>query len=89
MPPVKRVTHRDVARHAGVSPAVVSYVINNGPRATAPDTRERVLQAIAELSYQPNASARGLRGQRTPPSASLPTIITPWTHSCPRTRPIS
>jgi len=65
MPPTKRVTHRDVARHAGVSPAVVSYVINNGPRATAPDTRARVLQAIAELSYQPNASARGLRGQRT------------------------
>jgi DNA-binding LacI/PurR family transcriptional regulator len=65
MPPMKRVTHRDVARRAGVSTAVVSYVINNGPRATAPDTRDRVLAAIAELSYQPNASARGLRGQRT------------------------
>lgn len=65
MPPTKRVTHRDVAHRAGVSPAVVSYVINNGPRVTAPETRERVLKAIAELSYQPNASARGLRGRRT------------------------
>ncbi len=65
MASTKRATHRDVARRAGVSTAVVSYVINNGPRGTAPETRERVLQAIADLSYQPNASARGLRGRRT------------------------
>jgi len=65
MTPTKRATHRDVARRAGVSTAVVSYVINNGPRGTASETRERVLKAIAELSYQPNASARGLRGRRT------------------------
>lgn len=61
----KRVTHRDVARRAQVSPAVVSYVINNGPRPTSPETRERVLAAIKELSYHPNAAARGLRVQRT------------------------
>jgi LacI family transcriptional regulator len=61
----KRVTHRDVARLAHVSPAVVSYVINNGPRPTAPETRERVLKAIEELSYHPNAAARGLRARRT------------------------
>ena len=61
----RRATHRDVARHAGVSPAVVSYVINGGPRTTAPETRERVLRAIQELGYQPNMMARGLRVQRT------------------------
>ncbi len=61
----KRVTHRDVARLAHVSPAVVSYVINNGPRPTSPETRERVLKAIEELSYHPNAAARGLRVRRT------------------------
>lgn len=60
-----RVTNRDVARHAGVSTAVVSYVINNGPRPTSPEVRERVLQAIQELDYHPNAVARGLRHQRT------------------------
>jgi LacI family transcriptional regulator len=65
MPPKKRVTHRDVARLAGVSPAVVSYVINNGPRAASPEARRRVLEAIETLSYHPNASARGLRWQRT------------------------
>jgi len=63
--PPRRITHRDVALRAGVSPAVVSYVINDGPRTTSPRTRERVLQAIAELDYHPNAMARGLRAQRT------------------------
>jgi len=61
----RRVTHRDVARRAGVSPAVVSYVINNGPRAASPQARARVLEAIDELDYHPNAFARGLRSQRT------------------------
>ena len=57
----RRVRHRDVARRAGVSPAVVSYVINNGPRATSPGARARVLQAITELDYHPNAVARAAR----------------------------
>jgi LacI family transcriptional regulator len=61
----RRVTHRDVARRAGVSPAVVSYVINNGPRSASPEARARVLEAIDELDYHPNAFARGLRSQRT------------------------
>lgn len=61
----RRVTPRDVARRAGVSPAVVSYVINNGPRAASPEARARVLEAIDELDYHPNAFARGLRSQRT------------------------
>jgi LacI family transcriptional regulator len=61
----RRVTHLDVARRAGVSPAVVSYVINNGPRAASPEARARVLQAIEDLDYHPNAVARGLRSQRT------------------------
>src|SRR5689334_10748455 len=61
----RRVTHRDVARRAGVSPAVVSYVINNGPRAASPAARARVLKAIEDLDYHPNAVARGLRAQRT------------------------
>jgi len=64
-PPKRRATHRDVAQLAGVSTAVVSYVINNGPRQTSPEVRERVLKAIAELDYHPNAFARGLRARRT------------------------
>lgn len=55
------VTRTDVALRAGVSSAVVSYVVNSGPRNVAPETRERVLQAILELGYHPNASARALK----------------------------
>jgi len=70
---VKRtMTRDDVARNAGVSPATVSYVINNGPRNVANETREKVLQAIKELGYQPNALARNLRMQK---SNSLGLII--------------
>ena len=61
----KRVTHRDVAKLAGVSTAVVSYVVNNGPRPTSPAVRERVLNAIQSLDYYPHAVARGLRARRT------------------------
>ena len=49
------VTRTDVAKHAGVSSAVVSYVVNSGPKNVAPETRERVLKAIEELGYRPNA----------------------------------
>ncbi|MHA6508415.1 LacI family DNA-binding transcriptional regulator [Tessaracoccus sp. Y1736] len=53
-------TRDDVARLAGVSSAVVSYVVNNGPRPVAPATRARVLDAIDKLGYRPNAAARSL-----------------------------
>lgn len=59
------VTGRDVAQRAGTSTAVVSYVFNNGPRNVSPATRERVLQAAAELNYRPNALARALSFGRT------------------------
>ncbi|HHT40298.1 MAG TPA: LacI family transcriptional regulator, partial [Actinomyces sp.] len=38
-----RVTRKDVAERAGVSMAVVSYVVNDGPRPVAPATRNKVL----------------------------------------------
>jgi LacI family transcriptional regulator len=55
-----RVTQKDVAERAGVSRGIVSYVINNGPRDVAPETRQRVLQAIEELGYRPNKHAQQL-----------------------------
>src|SRR4051812_37193607 len=60
-----RVTRDDVARHAQVSTAVVSYVINNGPRAVAPEMRRRVEQAIAALGYFPNTNARSPRSYQS------------------------
>ncbi|EOR76088.1 LacI family regulatory protein [Yersinia enterocolitica subsp. palearctica YE-150] len=38
-PQSRRITRSDVARAAGTSVAVVSYVINNGPRPVAPATK--------------------------------------------------
>ncbi len=55
----------DVARLAGVSTAVVSYVLNDGPRPVAAGTRARVLGAIEDLRYRPNAIARALRSRRS------------------------
>jgi DNA-binding LacI/PurR family transcriptional regulator len=59
------ITRDDVARLAGVSPATVSYVINNGPRPVAVETRKRVLAAIERLNYHPNTIARSLKTQKT------------------------
>ena len=60
--PVRRPpTRADVARYAGVSGAVVSYVINNGPRPVAAETAERVRAAIDILGYRPNLTARALK----------------------------
>lgn len=78
-PPGRAVTRQDVARVAGVSTAVVSYVINGGPRPVADATRQRVLEAIATLNYRPNSSARALRLGRTHTLALLvPAITNPF-----------
>lgn len=58
------VTIKAVAKRAGVSITSVSHVINRPDRVT-PELRERVLQAIEEMGYQPNPSARTLRTGRT------------------------
>jgi LacI family transcriptional regulator len=50
---------------AGTSTAVVSYVLNGGPRPVAPATRARVQRAIDELGYRPDRIARALAGRRT------------------------
>ena len=59
------VTRADVARYAGVSTAVVSYVINDGPKPVALATADRVRRAIDVLGYRPNLSARALRSGLT------------------------
>jgi LacI family transcriptional regulator len=64
----ERVTQRDVAQHAGVSTATVSYVLSGrrDRKTPLPDgTRRRVLDAVQELGYQRNHAARSLRRRRT------------------------
>src|SRR3954449_13090582 len=52
-------TIRDVARHAGVSVATVSRVLNDVP-VVSDDMRDRVRAAISLLGYRPSSAARSL-----------------------------
>jgi DNA-binding LacI/PurR family transcriptional regulator len=58
------VTITDVARHAGVAPSTVSYVLS-GKRAISATTRQRVLSSIRVLGYHPHAGARALASNRS------------------------
>lgn len=57
-------TMADVAAHVGVSRQLVSIVLRDMPGASQ-GTRERVLQAAAELGYSPHLGARTLRQSRS------------------------
>ncbi|MBN1873613.1 MAG: LacI family DNA-binding transcriptional regulator [Anaerolineae bacterium] len=65
---MKRPTQVDVARLAGVSTATVSYVVNglaDGRVPISEETRQRVLEVIEELGYEPDARAQALRSGST------------------------
>ncbi|MBN1540749.1 LacI family DNA-binding transcriptional regulator [candidate division KSB1 bacterium] len=57
-------TIRDVARLAGVAVSTVSLVVNNKGRVSK-KTEEKVRQAVAQLDYHPQHSARGLVTRRS------------------------
>ena len=57
-------TLKDVALHANVSKQTISRVINNKEEVAGP-TRQRVLEVIRELGYQPNSLARSLVTSRS------------------------
>lgn len=59
------VTLKDVAARTGVSIKTVSNVINGRNARVSAETRERILAAIEELRYRPNATAKGLRTNRS------------------------
>jgi LacI family transcriptional regulator len=56
----RRVGMVEVARHAGVSVATVSHVVN-GSRAVRPETHRKVTQAMADLGFVRNGTARQLK----------------------------
>jgi LacI family transcriptional regulator len=58
--PARRIGIKDVASRAGVANATVSRVLSGSADVRA-DLRERVLQAAAELDYQPDILAQSLR----------------------------
>jgi DNA-binding LacI/PurR family transcriptional regulator len=63
-PPVRRrVTTAEIARHAGVSRATVSYALNSAPgHPVSEATRQKVMDAARELGHLPYAPALRLRG---------------------------
>lgn len=66
--PKRAPTLRDVAKLADVSSATVSYVLSgrqSGKSRISEETRERILQAVQQLNYVPNHTARSLRRNRT------------------------
>lgn len=78
---MKRPTQADVARLAGVSRATVSYVVNghvDGRIPISQETRDKVLEAVQRLGYEPDARARALRyGSTRTIGAILPDIRNP------------
>ncbi len=72
------VSLKDIAKRASVSLATVSNVVN-GYRPVSEETRRRVQQAIDELGYTPNLSARHLRHGRTGIVAlAIPELMNPY-----------
>lgn len=62
----RKPTAKDVAALAGVARSAVSMVVNGRDAGmVAPDKRQRILDAAAELGYTPHSVARSLRNQRT------------------------
>lgn len=63
---IPNVTMRDVARHAGVSQATVSYVLNKAAGQNIPsETQERILESVRMLGYRPHGAARLMATQRS------------------------
>jgi len=62
----QHVTLNDVAARAGVSRAMVSYVLCSGEKGSSrPETRERIYAAVRELGYRKNHTACSLRSGDT------------------------
>jgi LacI family transcriptional regulator len=62
----QRVGLKMLAEYLDLSPATVSFVLNNAPgRSIPPQTRERVKAAAKKFGYQPSLIARSLQGLTT------------------------
>ncbi|WP_134113219.1 LacI family DNA-binding transcriptional regulator [Hypnocyclicus thermotrophus] len=61
---MKKITIKDIAKLAGVSPSTVSNVIN-GVSKCSTDTRDNILALIEELNYKPNITAKSLVTKRS------------------------
>jgi LacI family transcriptional regulator len=63
----KKVALKDVAKHIGVSAALVSYVLNGKEKEArvGADIAKKIREAAAKLNYKPNLIAKGLKMGKT------------------------
>lgn len=74
----RKVSMKDIAKIAGVSPSTVSRVINK-PSEVSEGLRKKVLKIIKELNYTPNSVAQGLRkGSMKVIGVVIPDITNPF-----------
>lgn len=74
----KKITIYEVANKAGVAISTVSRVLNNSPNVSQ-RTKERVIEAISELNFRPQVSARKLASREPQMLAiAVPSFTTPY-----------
>ena len=56
---MRKLTIKEIARNAGVSPSAVSFVLNNR-KGVSDETRRKVLDIINEMQFTPNRNSRRL-----------------------------
>lgn len=61
----KKFTIKEIAELCGVGKSTVSRVLNNDPKVSE-STREKIQKVIQEIGFQPNRSARAMRGVEEP-----------------------
>lgn len=67
MPTLKKISLKDIAEAAGVSTALVSFVLNGKEKEyrVGEETAQRILKIANEMNYQPNLAAKSLRSGKT------------------------
>lgn len=72
------ITIKDIAKHAGVSPATVSRVMNNTANVSE-STKKKVLAAVEKYNYSPNIFAKALsRNESNTIGVVVPDITNPF-----------
>lgn len=63
----RKVTIKDVARHAGVGPMSVSVTLNGGSAnvRVSEGTRAKIFEAARELGYRPNMAAQAMKSGKS------------------------